>query len=416
MTETTETTETNDSDLQLNTIQEAIDDITAGKIVIVVDDANRENEGDMIVAAECCTTEHINFFVKYARGLVCAPVDQEIAERLELNLMVEQNTDLHQTAFTVSVDAAEGTTTGISAAERALTIRKLTDPAAKGANFRRPGHVFPLIARKGGVLKRAGHTEAAVDLARFAGFSGAGAICEVLNEDGSMARLPQLIPFAKRHGLKIVSVADLIRYRLGREKLVVREASVKLPTEYGEFQCYAYHYARDEADDLIHLALVKGDVASVRDVLVRVHSECLTGDTFGSYRCDCGSQLHRSMAMIEKEGVGALLYLRQEGRGIGLLAKLKAYELQERGMDTEEANIALGFAPDLRDYGVGAQILVDLGIHRIRLITNNPRKIIGLEGYGLEIVERVPMEFPSNEYNEKYLQTKCSKMGHILHL
>ena len=404
------------NELQLDNIEDAIKDIASGKIVIVVDDANRENEGDMVVAGERCTAEHMNFFVKHARGLVCAPLSQDIAEKLDLELMVERNTDLHGTAFTVSVDAAQGTTTGISAEERAITVRKLADPEAKPGDFRRPGHIFPLIARSGGVLKRAGHTEAAVDLARLAGLRGVGAICEMLNDDGTMARLPQLHAFARANGLRIVSVADLIKYRLSREKLVTREALVQLPTEYGDFQGYAYRYERDNNSDMIHLALVKGDVTSVDSVLVRVHSECLTGDVFGSLRCDCGLQLHKSMEMIEREGVGALLYIRQEGRGIGLLAKLKAYELQEQGLDTEEANIALGFAPDLRDYGVGAQILVDLGIGRIRLITNNPRKVIGLTGYGLEITERVPLEFPANEHNRKYLQTKCSKMGHLLHI
>lgn len=402
--------------LHLDSIEDAIKDIASGKIIIVVDDANRENEGDMLVAAELCTAEDMNFMVKNARGLVCAPLAPNIAERLGLDLMVVHNTDPHCTAFTVSVDASSGTTTGISAAERALTARKLTDSDAKPGDFRRPGHIFPLIAKRGGVLKRAGHTEAAVDLARLAGLEGAGVICEMLNDDGSMARLPQLCEFARSNGMKIVSVADLIKYRLSREKLVTREALVQLPTRYGDFNAYAYRYARDDSDDIVHLALVKGDVSSVDSVLVRVHSECLTGDVFGSMRCDCGQQLHKSMTMIEKEGTGAILYIRQEGRGIGLLAKLKAYELQERGMDTEEANIALGFPPDLRDYGVGAQILVDLGIRKIRLITNNPRKVIGLEGYGLEITERVPLEFPANEHNIRYLQTKCSKMGHLLHM
>jgi 3,4-dihydroxy 2-butanone 4-phosphate synthase/GTP cyclohydrolase II len=406
----------NDGDgIRLNTIQEAIQDVASGKIIIVVDDACRENEGDMIVAAEMCTAEYVNFFVKYARGLVCAPLSPEIAERLGLGLMVEHNTDMHGTAFTVSVDARQGTTTGISAEERAVTVRKLADPSAVPGDFRRPGHIFPLIARPGGVLKRSGHTEAAVDLARLAGLNGVCAICEILNDDGTMARLPQLMEFAARHGLKMISVAELIKYRLSREKLVKREVSVKLPTEYGSFDVHAYRYEGDD-NDTVHLALVKGDVASQDNVLVRVHSECLTGDTFGSLRCDCGQQLHGSMSMIEKEGSGVLLYLRQEGRGIGLLAKLRAYELQERGLDTQDANIALGFPADLRDYGVGAQILVDLGIRRIRLITNNPRKMIGLEGYGLEIAERVPLEFPPNEHNEKYLRTKCCKMGHVLHI
>jgi 3,4-dihydroxy 2-butanone 4-phosphate synthase/GTP cyclohydrolase II len=404
------------SDLSLDSIEDALRDVASGKIIIVVDDADRENEGDMFVAAEKCTASNMNFFVRHARGLVCAPLDRESAERLNLGLMVEKGTDPHGTAFTVSVDAFEGVSTGISAEERSRTVRKLANPTSNPGDFRRPGHVFPLIARQGGVLKRAGHTEAAVDLARLAGLGGTGAICEILNEDGSMARLPQLMELAKLHGLRVISVADLIKYRLSREKLVTRMADVELPTKYGIFRAIAYSFARDENPDTVHLALVKGDLLSAKSALVRVHSECLTGDTFGSYRCDCGEQLHKSMSMIEHEGVGALLYLRQEGRGIGLLAKLKAYELQERGMDTEEANLALGFPSDLRDYGVGAQILVDLGLNRIRLITNNPRKVVSLEGYGLEIVERVPLEFPPNEYNEKYLHTKCSKMGHILHI
>ena len=401
--------------IQLNTIQEAISDIASGKMVIVVDDADRENEGDMIVAAEFCTAEIMNFFVRHARGLVCAPVSPETADRLGLDLMVERNTDLHGTAFTVSVDARDGTTTGISAEERAVTARRLADPASVPSDFRRPGHIFPLRAKAGGVLKRSGHTEAAVDLTTMAGLRPVGVICEILNDDGTMARMPQLVKFAREHGLKIVSVADMIRYRLGREKLVEREASANLPTEYGDFAVHAYKYAGD-SDEVVHLALVKGDVSSADSVLVRVHSECLTGDTFGSLRCDCGAQLHSSMSAIEREGAGVLLYLRQEGRGIGLLAKLKAYKLQEEGLDTQDANIALGFPPDLRDYGVGAQILVDLGIKRLRLMTNNPRKVIGLEGYGLEITERVPLEFPPNEHNRKYLETKCCKMGHVLHV
>jgi 3,4-dihydroxy 2-butanone 4-phosphate synthase/GTP cyclohydrolase II len=405
----------NESTVNLDRIEDAVNDIANGKIVIVVDDACRENEGDMIVAAELCTTERVNFMVKYARGLVCAPVEPEIAEALRLDLMVEQNTDLHGTAFTVSVDAVHGTTTGISAEERAVTVRRLVDPNARASDFRRPGHVFPLIARPGGVLKRTGHTEAAVDLAKLAGLRGGGAICEVLNDDGSMARLPQLTEFAKFHGIRIISVADLVKYRLAREKLVTREAEVFFPTEFGEFKGYAYRFLGDKDSETVHVALVKGDVTSVGSVLVRVHSECLTGDVFGSLRCDCGPQLRRSMEMIENEGVGVILYLRQEGRGIGLLSKLKAYELQEQGLDTEEANIALGFESDMRDYGVGAQILVDLGIRRIRLITNNPKKMISLEGYCLEITERVPLEFSPNEHNEKYLRTKCRKMGHILH-
>jgi len=405
----------NDS-FQLSSISEAIQDVAAGKIVIVVDDENRENEGDLFVAAELCGAEHMNFFIKNARGLVCVPLEHEIAERLGLDLMVEKNTDLHGTAFTVSVDAREGTTTGISAEDRAVTAKILASPSSKPGDLRRPGHIFPLIAREGGVLKRAGHTEAAVDLSRFAGLSGAGVICEIMNEDGTMARMPDLIKFAKKYGFKMISVADLIRYRLRAEKLVSRDARVDLPTRYGNFQCYAYRYMGDQNQDLVHLALVKGEVDGVSDVLVRVHSECLTGDLLGSLRCDCGQQLHASMEMIEKEGRGVLVYLRQEGRGIGLLAKLKAYELQDNGLDTEEANIALGFPPDLRDYGVGAQILLDLGINSFRLITNNPRKIIGLQGYGLSVSGRVPMEFPPTPYNERYLHTKHEKMGHILHV
>jgi 3,4-dihydroxy 2-butanone 4-phosphate synthase/GTP cyclohydrolase II len=404
-----------DGKFMLNSIPEAIEDIASGKMVLVVDNEDRENEGDLVAAAELCTTEIMNFFVRFARGLVCAPLSQEIADRLGLGLMVEHNTDLHGTAFTVTVDAADGTTTGISAEERAVTVRKLADPAALPGDFRRPGHIFPLRARTDGVLKRSGHTEAAVDLAKLAGLKPVGVICEVLNEDGTMARLPQLMAFAEEHGIKIISVAELIRYRLSREKLVQKEASANLPTEYGDFIVCAYKYAGD-VDEVIHLALVKGDVSLVDSVLVRVHSECLTGETFGSLRCDCGPQLHGSMKMIEREGAGVLLYLRQEGRGIGLLAKLKAYKLQEQGFDTQDANIELGFPPDLRDYGVGAQILVDLGIKKIRLITNNPRKIIGLEGYGLEIAERVPLEIPPNEYNKKYLETKSCKMGHVLHI
>lgn len=401
---------------ELSSIEDAIKDVARGDILIVVDDEDRENEGDMFVAAELCTPEKMNHLVKHARGLVCAPIDAAIAKELDLDLMTKDNTDLHGTAFTISVDAVEGTTTGISAIERSVTARKLADPLTRPADLRRPGHLFPLIARPGGVLKRSGHTEAAVDLARLAGLRPAGVICEVLNEDGTMARLPQLMDIAAANNIKIVSIADLIRYRMKSEHLVKREAAVDLPTEYGIFKGYAYSYLRDTQADVVHLALVKGDISSGEDILVRVHSECLTGDVFGSMRCDCGPQLHESMSMIEREGRGVLLYIRQEGRGIGLLAKLKAYELQERGLDTEEANIALGYGADLRDYGVGAQILVDLGIKSIRLITNNPRKIVGLEGYGLTVKERVPMEFPPNEFNERYLRTKCSKMGHILHL
>lgn len=400
----------------LNSIEEALADIASGRMIIVVDDAQRENEGDLLMAAELCRHEHMNFFVKEARGLVCAPIDTKQARRLGLDLMVERNTDPHGTAFTVSVDAMKESTTGISAHERAATVNLLADPNTKPDDFRRPGHIFPLVAREGGVLKRAGHTEAAVDLARLARLRPAGVICEIMNDDGSMARLPDLMRFAEKHQLKIISVADLIRYRLMREQLVTREAEVNLPTMFGDFRVIAYKFARDTNPETVHLVLIKGDISGMEDALVRVHSECLTGDLLGSLRCDCGPQLHKALEMIEKEGRGVLLYIRQEGRGIGLVAKLKAYELQDKGMDTVEANVALGFAPDLRDYGVGAQILVDLGLHRFRLLTNNPGKIIGLEGYGLEVAERVPLEIESNPHNERYLKTKCSKMGHVLHL
>lgn len=397
-----------------NTVEEAVDDIRQGKMIIVVDDENRENEGDLVMAADCCRTEDINFMIKNARGLVCVPIGAEQAKRLELTPMVEHNTDAHCTAFTVTVDHRQGTTTGISAAERAVTAKALADPKSRAEDFRRPGHIFPLIARNGGVLKRAGHTEAAVDLARMAGFSEGGVICEIINEDGSMARLPQLLEFAQKHGMKIITVESLIRYRVIREKFVRREATVHMPTIWGDFTCHAYTSPYGGNPGEVHLALVKGEVRGVDDVLVRVHSECFTGDLLGSLRCDCGPQLHVAMHMIEEAGRGVLLYMRQEGRGIGLLAKLKAYELQEKGLDTVEANLALGYSPDLRDYGVGAQILADLGLKKFRLMTNNPVKIKGPAGYGLEIMERVPIEIAPNKFNEKYLNTKVSKMGHVL--
>ena len=397
-----------------NTIEEAINEIKQGKMIIVVDDENRENEGDLVMAADCCRTEDINFMIKNARGLVCVPIGAEQAKKLQLNPMVEHNTDSHGTAFTVSVDHVKDTTTGISAAERAITAKALANPLSRAEDFHMPGHIFPLVARHGGVLKRAGHTEAAVDLSRMAGFNEGGVICEIMNEDGSMARLPQLVEFAKKHEMKIITVENLIHYRVMREKFVRREATVHMPTAWGEFVCHAYTSPYGDNPGALHLALVKGDIDGVEDVLVRVHSECFTGDLLGSLRCDCGPQLHKAMMMIEKAGRGVLLYMRQEGRGIGLLAKLKAYELQEKGMDTVEANVALGYAPDSRDYGVGAQILADLGLRKIRLMTNNPVKITGLKGYGLEITERVPIEIDSNPFNEKYLNTKVCKMGHVL--
>ncbi len=395
---------------KFNTIEEALEDIKAGKMVIAIDDEDRENEGDMMMAAEMVTPEAINFMAAHARGLICMPITRKRAEELELNYMVEKNTDNHCTGFTVSVDGPKSTT-GISAFERSETVHAIMAPDTKAGDLKRPGHIFPLIAKEGGVLKRTGHTEAAVDLASLAGLYPAGVICEVMNEDGTMARVDSLMDKAKQHGLKIITVAAIIEYRRHLEKLVKKETEAKLPTKYGNFTIHSYC---NDLDDSTHVALTMGDLSGDEPVLVRVHSECLTGDVFGSLRCDCGDQLVAAQQMIAKEGRGVLLYMRQEGRGIGLANKIKAYELQDQGKDTVEANIILGFPPDMRDYGIGAQILADLGLHKIRLITNNPKKIKGLEGYGLEVVDRVNLETPFNTYNAFYMETKKRKMGHIL--
>ncbi len=391
-------------------IEEVIEAIRRGEMVIVVDDEDRENEGDLVMAAEHVTPEAVNFMAKYGRGLICVPATQERLKQLGIGPMVVENRDNFRTDFQVSVDAAHGITTGISAADRARTIRIMADPKAKPEDLVQPGHVFPLRAKPGGVLQRAGHTEAAVDLARLAGCQPVGVICEIMNDDGTMARLPELRKFARKHGLKICSIADLIEYRRRREKLVERVESVFLPTEYGDFQLYLY---RTKVDNNLHVALVHGEVAGKENVLVRVHSECLTGDVFGSLRCDCGPQLRQAMRQIVEEGCGVLLYMRQEGRGIGLGPKILAYKLQEHGADTVEANEKLGYPPDLRDYGIGAQILVDLGLRSIRLLTNNPKKIVGIEGHGLKVVERVPIRIPPNPYNKRYLETKKKKLGHL---
>ncbi|HEX74127.1 MAG TPA: bifunctional 3,4-dihydroxy-2-butanone-4-phosphate synthase/GTP cyclohydrolase II [Dehalococcoidia bacterium] len=399
--------------MRLSSIAEAIEDIKAGKFVIMVDDEDRENEGDLTIAAEKVTAEAINFMTKHARGLICLPIIGQRLDELGIPLMVEDNTSRFSTAFTVSIEAKHRVSTGISAADRAETVKAIINPATKAEDLVRPGHMFPLRARNGGVLVRAGHTEAIVDLVRLAGLYQAGVICEILNEDGSMARLPQLSVMAEKYGIKIVTVADLITYRRRHEKLVHRVAEAKLPTKYGEFTAIAY---KSDIDPNEHLALVKGDISTEEPVLVRVHSECLTGDIFGSLRCDCGEQVNLAMQSIAQEGRGVLLYMRQEGRGIGFHNKIRAYALQDKGLDTVEANLSLGFAPDLRDYGIGAQILADLGLHSIRLLTNNPKKVIGLEGYGLKVLETLPIIITPNLYNRHYLEIKQKKLGHLLQI
>lgn len=399
-------------EIRLDTIQQAVETIRNGKVIIVVDDEDRENEGDFVCAAECVTPEIVNFMITEGRGLVCAPITEKRCDELELGMMVGKNTAVHETPFTISVDLlGHGCTTGISAHDRFKTIKALADPETKKEELGRPGHIFPLMARNEGVLRRAGHTEASIDFARIAGFRPAGVLVEILNEDGTMARLPDLRKVADKFGLVLVSIKDLIAYRMKTESQVVRQTTVNMPTMHGDFKLVAYEQFDSRE---VHLALIKGEWGNNEAVMVRVHSSCVTGDIFGSCRCDCGSQLHAAMEMVNREGKGVVLYMKQEGRGIGLLNKLKAYQLQEQGFDTVEANLKLGFEMDSRDYGIGAQILHDLGIRKIRLITNNPQKRVGLMGYGLEIVENIAIEIPPNPHNEKYLQTKRDKLGHSI--